>query len=126
MISITLVKYLAVGVLNAIVGFGTTFLLMWQGMSPELANVLGYVVGVCFSFVVNKIFTFESKAGGKKSVGEFVRFVSSMLIAWSCNCIFLKICLKAGVNPYLAQLISGATYTACGYILSKTWAFKKR
>ena len=122
----TLVKYLLVGVLNTIVGFGLIFLLMWQGFSPELSNIIGYAVGICFSFVMNKIFTFGSKQASKTAnLKEFVKFVSSMLIAWVLNFITLKICLKMGVNAYLAQIISGGIYTITGYLLSKIWVFKK-
>ena len=123
----TLVKYLLVGVLNTIVGFGLIFLLMYFGYSPELANIIGYAVGICFSFVMNKIFTFKSKQTSKTAnLKEFAKFVSSMLIAWSLNFITLKICLKMGVNAYLAQLISGGIYTITGYLLSKIWVFKKQ
>ena len=122
----TLVKYLLVGILNTIVGFGLIFLLMWRGFSPELANIIGYAVGICFSFVMNRIFTFQSKQTSKKAnLREFIKFVSSMLIAWSLNFITLKICLKMGVNAYLAQIISGGIYTITGYLLSKIWVFKK-
>ena len=93
----TLIKYLLVGVLNTIVGFGLIFLLMWRGFSPEISNIIGYAVGICFSFVMNKIFTFQSKQASKKAnLAEFAKFVSSMLIAWSLNFITLKICLKFG------------------------------
>ena len=122
----TLIKYLLVGVLNTIVGFGLIFLLMWRGFSPELSNIIGYAVGICFSFVMNKIFTFKSKQASKTAnLKEFLKFVSSMLIAWILNFITLKICLKMGVNAYLAQIISGAIYTITGYLLSKIWVFKK-
>ena len=123
----TLVKYLLVGVLNTIVGFGLIFLLMWRGFSPEISNIIGYAVGICFSFVMNKIFTFQSKQTSKKAnLAEFFKFVSSMLIAWSLNFITLKICLKFGVNPYISQIIAGAIYTITGYLLSKIWVFKKQ
>ena len=121
----TLIKYLIIGVLNTIVGFGL-FLLMWQGLSQELSNIIGYAVGICFSFVMNKIFTFKSKQTSKTAnLKEFLKFVSSMLIAWILNFITLKICLNLGVNPYISQIIAGAIYTITGYLLSKIWVFKK-
>ena len=122
----TLIKYLLVGVLNTIIGFGLIFLLMFFGYSPELSNIIGYAVGICFSFVLNKIFTFQSKQASKTAnLKEFAKFVSSMLIAWVLNFITLKICLKTGINPYISQLIAGAVYTLVGYLLSKIWVFKQ-
>ena len=123
----TLIKYLLVGILNTIVGFGLIFLLMWHGFSPEISNIIGYGVGICFSFVMNKVFTFKSKQASKKAnLAEFIKFISSMLIAWGLNFITLKICLNFGVNAYISQIISGGIYTITGYLLSKIWVFKKQ
>lgn len=118
-----LCNYLFVGILNTIVGFGLIFLLMFFGISPELSNIIGYAVGICFSYIMNKIFTFKTK---QKSFLEFIKFIISMLIAWCLNFITLKICLKNGINPYIAQIIAGGIYTISGYLLSKIWVFKTK
>lgn len=71
-----LAKYLCVGILNTIVGFGIIFLLMFFGVNPEISNLIGYAIGIIFSYVMNKFFTFESKNRSKK---EFIKFILAML-----------------------------------------------
>ncbi|ASM35566.1 GtrA-like protein [Campylobacter sputorum subsp. bubulus] len=48
MLDTKLIKYLLVGVLNTIVGFGIIFGLMFLGVSPEISNLSGYLVGIVF------------------------------------------------------------------------------
>lgn len=116
-----LVKYLCVGILNTIVGFGIIFLLMFFGVNPEISNLIGYAIGIIFSYVMNKFFTFESKNRSKK---EFIKFILAMLTAYILNFITLKICLGLSINPYFSQIISGGVYTVSGYLLSRFWVFK--
>ena len=57
----TLVKFLAVGVLNTIIVAGTMFLLYnLAHASYWLSSAANYVVGGIVSFFLNKYFTFES------------------------------------------------------------------
>lgn len=116
-----LVKYLCVGILNTIVGFGIIFGLMFFRVNPEISNLIGYAIGLIFSYVMNKFFTFESKNRSKK---EFIKFILAMLAAYILNFITLKICLGLGINPYFSQIISGGVYTVSGYLLSRFWVFK--
>lgn len=117
-----LLKYLSVGILNTTVGFGIIFGLMFLGISPEISNLSGYVVGIIFSYFMNKVFTFKSKSKNKL---EFIKFIISMFIAYILNFTTLKICLNLNINPYISQIISGGIYTATGYILSRFWVFTK-
>lgn len=116
-----LVRYLTVGILNTIIGFGIIFGFMLLGISPEISNLSGYAVGMIFSYFMNKIYTFKSN---KKSKIEFIKFIISMLIAYILNFITLKICLNLGINPYICQILSNIVYTASGFLLSKFWVFK--
>lgn len=69
----TLVKFLAVGVLNTIIGAGTMFLLYnLAHASYWLSSAANYVVGGIISFFLNKYFTFESKVWSWSQVWKFV------------------------------------------------------
>ena len=48
---------------------------MFFRVSHEISNLIGYTVGIIFSYVMDKIFTFK----GKK---EFIKFTLSMLTAY--------------------------------------------
>lgn len=116
------IKYLMVGMINTLVGFGIIFLLMYRGLLPEIANFIGYLCGFILSFILNKYFTFKSKNYVKS---EFIRFALSMGIAYLINLLILVISYRYfGINEYISQIIAGIFYTLSGYLLSKFYAFK--
>lgn len=119
----SLVRYILVGALNTIVGFGIIFILMWLGIIPEIANLLGYCFGILFSYILNKIFTFKSYGNSM----EFAKFVICMGVAYLINLTVLVVLHRIyGVNSYLAQIIAGGFYTLSGYLFSKYFVFKIR
>ncbi|MGC8503143.1 GtrA family protein, partial [Desulfurella sp.] len=104
-------------------GYGIIFSLMYIGTSPEISNLIGYSIGICVSYVLNKIYTFQSKAHPKK---EFPKFVASLLIAYGLNFLTLVFCIRViHINAYVSQIISGAVYTLSGFLLAKYFAFRK-
>lgn len=116
------VLYAMVGVINTIVGLGVIFVLMYVGFKPEVANVLGYIVGFLNSYVLNKKFTFKSKNSHTR---DFVRFGVAMGVAYVINLAVLVILhYQCGVNKYIAQIVASVCYTISGYAISKLWAFK--
>ena len=116
------IKYLLVGVANTIIGFGIIFTMMFIGFSPEVSNLVGYVIGIFVSYVLNKYFTFKKKKKNKK---EFFKFIFSMLISYLLNLLTLLICYRIlNIDKYLSQIISGVIYTLSGFIFSKFYAFK--
>lgn len=116
------IKYLMVGMINTLVGFGIIFILMYSGLLPEIANFIGYLCGFILSFILNKYFTFKSKNYVKS---EFIRFALSMGIAYLINLLILVISYRSlGINEYISQIIAGIFYTLVGYLLSKFYTFK--
>ncbi|PAF51689.1 hypothetical protein BKH43_00145 [Helicobacter sp. 13S00401-1] len=112
-----LIRYLVVGVINTIVGFGLIFLLTYLKVNPYIANIVGYVVGIVVSYLLNSFFTFKKKA-------NFFMFVISMGVAWLANIIMLKVALELSVNVYIAQILAGIVYVIVGFGLSKIVVFK--
>jgi len=117
------IKYIAIGFLNTLVGFGLIFSLMALGFSPEISNVIGYFIGFMVSFSLNKKYNFRSN----KSIGyELPRFLFAMLIAYLINFIILILLFRIfNLNKYLSQIIAASFYVLLGYNLSKYWVFKK-
>ena len=115
-------RYILVGIINTIVGYGIIFFLMFLGVSPEISNIVGYAVGISVSYVLNKIYTFQSKAHPKK---EFPKFVLSLLASYTLNFLTLVLCIHIlKINPYISQIISGAVYTLSGFVFLKYFAFR--
>ncbi len=116
-------KYLFVGVINTIVGYGIIFSLMHIGTSPEISNLIGYVIGICISYILNKLYTFKTKSHPKK---EFPKFAASLFLAYCLNFLTLILCVRLlYINAYISQIISGIVYTLSGFLFAKYFAFRE-
>ena len=91
-------------------------------LSPEASNVIGYVVGLTTSYLLNRIFTFRS--GGRK-LPEFARFVMIFLISFAANFVALTALLHVAVHPIASQLIAGVIYVATSYLLNRSFVFRQ-
>ena len=81
--------FLIVGLANTALGYSVIFGCMFLiGMSPELSNMTGYMVGLTISYSLNRYYTFKSV---QKRRNEFVRFVVAFLVAYAANLIVLGI-----------------------------------
>jgi putative flippase GtrA len=123
-ISRELFRYLSVGVANMAVGLSTIYLCMYVLHAADLtANVIGYCAGVICSFVLNRRWTFASKAAW---LPELVRFLVVLGIAYAANILtVLGLINQLGTNRYLAQALGTIPYTAIGYIGSRLFAFRR-
>ena len=73
-------KFLAVGIVNTIVGAGVMFLLFNVfKVSYWISSVCNYIVGGIVSFFLNKFFTFKNK---KKSFKQVVLFIVTLTVCY--------------------------------------------
>ena len=116
-------RYLAVGVINTLVGYGLIFLLMYQfEYSPEISNLIGYGVGLIFSYSLNRNYTFKSKETKHK---EFVRFFTGFFLSYGvsfCALVILTHPLK--LSGGLGQILSGIVYVGFSFLLNRYYVFK--
>ena len=114
-------KYLLVGVVNTLIGFGFIFLFVFLGLGAELANLLGYCIGITCSYFLNKYFTFKARAKN-----DFLKFILSMLLAYGVNLLVLIVCFRfLSWDIYLSQCLAGVSYTLVGFLLSKGFVWGK-
>jgi putative flippase GtrA len=121
----TLVRYLVVGVVNTAVGLSIIYFCMWfGGLGNAISNAIGYGVGICTSFILNNRYTFRHE-GEKNSA--FLRFLIVTAAAYLANlAVVLQAVYGLGLNPYYAQAIGVAPYTAVGYLGSKFFVFRRK
>lgn len=118
------VLYCFVGVLNTLIGFGIIFVLIFFGVFAELANFLGYFIGIVCSFFLNDVITFSQVKINKKK-GLF-KFILSMGSAYIINFLVFFMSYRVfEINVYLSQIIAGGGYTICGFFMSKNKIWKK-
>lgn len=118
-------KYLLVGAFNTALGYVVIFSLMYgAGLDALRSNVAGYLVGLSFSYFLNRTFTFKSN---KKKSLEIFLFIGSFLVAYGLNLIALYFLIfYAAVNEAVSQLLAGIIYIGCSFVLQKYIVYRVR
>jgi len=114
-------KYVIVGLINTAVTMAVIFTLTYGGLSVYTANALGYIAGICVSFLLNVYFTFSSKA----TLIRLVKFLIVCGLSYLANLVAIKIVLEVNAGGiYAAQFLGMAIYTMIGFFLNKLWAMR--
>ena len=74
------ILYLIFGVLTTVVNWLAYAAFVWIGLDINVSNILSWIVGVSFAFVVNKWYVFESRSlESRKVIKEFGSFVGARI-----------------------------------------------
>jgi putative flippase GtrA len=91
-VSLKAVSFALVGVVNTIVDATVFFLaLAYLTSSLVAANVLGWIVGVTCSYVLNSYFTFAAESGRQLRMASYGKFVVSGIAGVVANTITLVV-----------------------------------
>ncbi|WP_232492490.1 GtrA family protein [Novosphingobium kaempferiae] len=111
-----------VGLLNTLVGLAVIAALLHVGAGDYLANAGGYAVGLCLSFTLNRIWTFEVR--GPVAAGEAGRFLLAFALAYSVNLAVLTMMRGLGFAQSLIGQGAGiVAYSVCFFLLSRAFVF---
>ncbi len=117
-------KYLSIGLLNTIIGLSVIFFCMKiLHFTYIISNISGYAVGLIYSFIWNKNWTFKSN--GSVSV-ETVKFLIVFGISYIIQLgalIFIKEIMH--IIPEIAQILGIGVYTITSFTLNKFFTFRK-
>jgi putative flippase GtrA len=127
------ILYVVCGGFTTLVTWFTYALFVWLGIELNASNILSWVCGVTFAFVVNKWIVFESKSLEiLKVLKELVMFIGARIftgvIAWVLFPILLWIGLDQtflGTQGLIAKIIVSVIEIALNWIFSKYMIFKK-
>lgn len=123
------VKFLLVGVINTIVGYGVMFgaynLLHLDYWVSSAAN---YIIGSICSFLLNKYFTFQAR---KFSVAELVRFIICILVCYLVGygiarpvVRFIFQAARPTIQDNLAMLGGSGVFTVLNFFGQKFFVFR--
>jgi putative flippase GtrA len=90
-------RFLAVGGLNALVGYAIFAALILLGLPSPAAVVLGTVLGVLFNFLSTGTLVFRDRTAGR-----LPRFLAVYAAQMGLNIAALKALERAGLHPLLA------------------------
>jgi len=122
-----LARFGLAGLVNTAVGFAVIVLLdPVLGLTPALANALGYIAGMSVGFVLNRGFVFRSQ-GALRTTG--LRYVVAAATAFALNQGVLRgagLLLGTGAaHRLIAQMAAMAVYSATLFILCRMWVFRR-
>jgi putative flippase GtrA len=127
----SLVRFLLVGVVNTFIGLVLMFFLLnVAGLSYWTSTFTGNAIGACFSFLLNRTFTFKSNVSFHKGLPRFfviilicyfsAYFCSEKLLEWTNQFYLLSTYTKEN-----ASIILGSTlYSMSNYLGQKYFVFK--
>lgn len=118
------VRFLMVGCINTVVGYGAFALLIVFGVQYLIANTVSTIIGVINSYLWNRFFTFKSK---NKAVSEICRFAFVYFVSYCVSMLFLWVVVgHLHVNTYLAGALNIIVTTLISWFGHKNFSFKAR
>jgi putative flippase GtrA len=111
-----------VGLSNTIVGLGTIYALKWFAQFGDAqANFLGYSIGIIWSFLLNRSWTFAYRG---RSLPALLRFMIVIAVGYIVNlAIVLGLARGFNVNGYVAQAFGIPPYSIVVYLGCRRWVF---
>lgn len=116
------IRFLFVGGLNTMVGYGLYALFLYIGVNYLIANTLSTIIGIFHSYFWNRYFTFKSK---NKAFKEITKFVSVYAVSYLiCTCTLFIFKDKLNINAYVAGLLNIVINTLISYFGHKYISFR--
>lgn len=122
----TFLRFCSVGLVNTALTLSIVFVLFRFGrLDLVSANAIGYLAGICFSFFVNRAWTFSAR--GQAVASGAARFLLVTAVAYVASLGALTLAYSvAGLGPVWSQAIGLVVYTALGFCGSRLFAFRAR
>ena len=114
--------FLAVGGSAAAVHFGVVLLLVSQYQLPALAaNVAGFLMAFCVSFLGHHRLTFAGEAASARQ--SLPRFAAVAVLGFVSNELLYALLLGLGIDYRLALVVVLVAVAGMTWMLSRHWAF---
>ena len=125
-------KFLLVGVLNTIVGWGLQFLMynLIAGMNELVASAVSYTLASVMSYFLNRYFTFKYRGKGYAVVLRFaLNILVSWVIAYGLATPLIRYLLSAqskNVQGNITLLAGSCLFVGLNYLGQRFFAFRER
>jgi putative flippase GtrA len=117
-----LIRFLFVGGVNTIFGYGVYALLLWIGLHYTLATLLGTIISVLFNFKTYGTIVFKNKNNTL-----ILRFVLMYAFIYFLNNVWLFIAKNyLDITPYIAGLIWLIPGALLSFFISHKFVYVKK
>ncbi len=114
------IRFLLVGGLNTLFGYGVYALTLFLGGHYTLASAVALVLGVLFNFKTTGRLVF-----GARGNGRFLAFVTVYMAVYAFNIAAIWVLEQAGVDPYIGGLVVILPQAVLAYALMSRFVFTK-
>ena len=119
-------RFVAVGVLCALVDFGIYHLLLGLGLWVHAAKAVSFICGTTTAYLLNRRFTFNSVGGTARLAGFMVLYGTTFALNVGTNALMLAVLPAAmPLRVSLAWVIAQGTATLVNFVLLRTVVFRR-
>jgi putative flippase GtrA len=115
------IRFLFVGVLNTVFGYGMFYLLLWVGLVPEVGLFCTTVAGVLFNFMTTSRLVFK-----QRGAEFFLPFIAVYVFVYLINAGALRLLINASVTAAQAQAFLLVPIVVMTYVLLKRFVYVAR
>jgi len=118
LLKVKLVRFLLVGVMNAVFGYGCFAGFLYLGLHYSAALLLATILGVMFNFKSTGALVF-----GSKNNKLIFRFVLGYAVVYGVNVAGIAALKLVGVNPYLAGIALIVPMALLSFVINNRYVF---
>ena len=115
-----LVRFLVVGGVNTLFGYGIYAGLILLGMHYAWAALLGTILGVLFNFFSTGGLVFQVL-----QMSRLPRFVAVYTLSYGINVILLSLLISMGVGELIAGILILAPMALVNFVILRNWVFSE-
>jgi putative flippase GtrA len=120
-----LARFVAVGVVSALVDFGVYQLLLHLGLYVHAAKAISFILGTTTAYLLNRRFTFTGTTGGRGRFAGFVAlYATTFAINVGMNALALAVLPPMPARYTAAWTIAQGTATAINFVMLRTVVFR--
>lgn len=113
-------KFIVIGVINTLFGYSIYALMIYVGLSYDVALIISTVCGVIFNFhSIGKLVFNNFK------YALFFKFVLVYVLVYFINLLLIKLFLLLGANAYLGGALAVIPSAAASFLLNKYLVFNR-
>jgi len=118
----TMVRFGIVGVLATACYVAASFLLLNAGMTPQIANLLAFIVSAVTSYLGHYFFTYRSADAHLHVGARFVAMTAGLMVLSSA---IHQSALLMGIAPRGAAFAVALTYPPLSYACNHLWVYAR-
>jgi putative flippase GtrA len=120
MFSAQIVRFVAVGLINTVVGYSLYALFIYIGFGYVYALGIATVLGVLFNFQTIGRVVFESH-----DARLLFKFIAAYAMVFFVNLVLIKYLVIFGLSAYVAGAVALLPATVLSFVLNKYFVFKR-